>query len=115
MRVFLGATLVILLAACGSQPQAECDPASTEASAPLRCDTAVKAALDTLPDDHAAIIRIQVLYGSARPFDCGGRPLRPDEQRVCAYVVFTFEDETREYVALAKLNDHLTARSPAPY
>lgn len=116
MRGFLVAPLLVLLVACnGSLPKAECDPASQTPNAPLQCETAVRAALMVLPRDHSTITRIQFLYGDARPYDCGATLTTPENRPVCAYVVFTFPDRSRLYVALAQLDGRLTARSPAPY
>ncbi len=116
MRGLLVAPFLVLLVACGSQlPKAECDPGSQAANAPLRCDTAVNAALSALPGDHSTITRVQFLYGDARPYDCGAVPTTSDQTPVCAYVVFTFTDRSRQYVALTQLHDSLTAASPAPY
>lgn len=116
MRGFRIAPLVVLLVACnGLLPKAECDPASQTPNAPLQCDTAVNAALRVLPGDHFTITRIQFLYGDARPYDCGALLLAPENRPVCAYVVFTFPDRSRQYVALIQLHGSLTTRSPAPY
>jgi hypothetical protein len=116
MRGFLIAPLLVLLVACnGPLPKAECDPASQTPNAPLQCDTAVNAALRVLPGDHSTITRIQFLYGDARPYDCGGILTTAENTPVCACVVFTFPDRSRQYVALAQLHGSLTARSPAPY
>ena len=116
MRRLVLVVCLALLPACGTLPKPECDPASQVANAPLRCDTAVSAALDVLPADHPDIARIQFLYGDARPYDCGAIPLpQSEEQPVCAYVVFTFTGYPRQYVALTQWHGSLAAASPAPY
>ena len=104
-----------VLPACGTLPKPECDPASQAANAPLGCDTAVDAGLDVLPSDHPDITRIQFLYGSARPFDCGAIFQVGSQQPVCAYVVFTFTERSRVYVGLTDFHGQLMAASPAPY
>jgi hypothetical protein len=74
-RLLLMATL--LLAGCDQQlPKPECDPASQHPDSLLHCDTAVGKALGVLPSDHQTITRVQFLYGSARPYDCGRGPLK---------------------------------------
>lgn len=116
MRRLVLIACLALLAACGTLPKPECDPASQTENAPLGCDVAVSAALDILAADHPDVTRIQFLYGSAGPSDCGGILLpQSEEQPVCAYVVFTFTDRSRRYVALTQWHGSLTAASPAPY
>jgi len=108
--------LAMLLTGCGViQPAPECDRADNPAKASLSCEAAVRDALDALSADHPAIKRIQFLYGSASPYDCGGMLVGPADQPVCAYVVFTYLDNARQYVSLSLRNDVLAVASPAPY
>ena len=81
----------------------------------MRCDIAVRLALHTLPGDHSTITRVQFLYGDAQPYDCGSHLVPAADRPVCAYVVFTFTDRPRQYVALTQIHGRLTAASPAPY
>jgi hypothetical protein len=113
-RLLLVVTL--FLAACGPNlPAAECDPASQHPDSLLHCDTAVSKALRVLPSDHQTITRVQFLYGSARPYDCGVGLSRTPRPSGCAYVVFTFADKSRQYVNVMGTDEAMTLASPAPY
>lgn len=76
---------------------AECDQNLPAAHALLPCDTAVRLSVAALAIDHAPVNRVQFGYGSARPWECGLPVAIP---RVCSYVVFTFADGSRQYVAV---------------
>jgi hypothetical protein len=105
---------VVFLAACGqlALPRPECDPKDIATSV-LHCDEAVRAALNSLPGSHPAITRIQFLYGGVTPWACG---VFSRDNRVCAYVVFTYADGSRrQYVGLTMRNGVLTVGAALPY
>lgn len=107
--------LLILLAGCSLARSApECDPGTTPQQRGLSCDAAVNAALDRVDDRHTAIERIQFLYGCAKP--CGNAlQAGTDGPPPQGYVVFTYTDGEREYVAVT-LGDHgVEVADPADY
>lgn len=106
--------LLILAAAWGlSRPVPEC-PDRADQAATLPCELAVSAALGTLPADHAAITRIQFLYGSLIPY----YPAlfgHGEEPPTTGYVLFTNQGGTRNYVDVVAWHGELTAAAPLPY
>lgn len=115
MRGFLAAS-VLVLSACGAQlPAPECDPASEEKDAPLRCHDAVRQAVQVLPPDHPDVTRVQFVYASFQPWQCGAGPPPPEGPgRLCTHVVFTFADGSRQYVGVNLFGDQIAVSSPWP-
>lgn len=113
MRHTVLAAVLILVAGWGlSRPVPEC-PDREVLTATLSCELAVSAALGALPADRAVITRIQFLYGSLIPLYLP--LLGQDEQPTIGYVLFTYNDGSREYVDLIAWHGELTAAGPEPY
>ena len=79
----------------------------------MSCELAVAAALGALPSHHAPIARIQFLYGSLIFYFPALLP--SDEQGTIGYVLFTYEDGSRDYVDVAEFHGELSASAPMPY
>ena len=111
-HAILAAVLLIAAAWGLSRPVPEC-PDRADQTASLSCEVAVATALGVLPDERAAIARIQFLYGSRVPYfpALAG----PGEQATIGFVQFTYEDGWREYVDVAAFRGEVSAAAPMPY
>ncbi len=107
--------LAIVLSGCLSAvPGPQCDRGTTPEQRELSCNAAVDGALAKVADRHAAIGRIQFLYGCARP--CGS-VLRQGNlgPPPTGYVVLTYGDGSAEYIAVTLTDTGVDVAEPVDY
>jgi hypothetical protein len=108
----LAAVFVVAATWALGRPAPECPPRSDQ-TARLSCEISIGGGLGALPADHAAITRIQFLRGSLIPI----LPalVASAEQAAIGYVVFTYQDGSRDYVDLAAVGGELSVGPATAY